>query len=76
MGAQAYPVQAVPIGTRPSLRRWRPPGRLWLALAACCFVLGVAAAPEAVQAAATEVCTTGAPEGTTCGEALWLLGYP
>jgi hypothetical protein len=76
MGAQAYPVQAAPIGSRPSTRRWRPPAHAWLALAACCIVAGLVTNADAVQAAAIALCTTGAPDDATCGEALWLLGYP
>lgn len=47
-----------------------------MALAVALAVLGVLAAPEAVSSAAHAACTIGTPDGTTCGEALVLLGYP
>jgi len=40
------------------------------------ILLVVAAAPSQVQGAAHAACTLGTPSGTTCGEALVLLGYP
>ena len=40
------------------------------------ITIAMLAAPDRVQAAATATCTWGTPSGTTCGEALVLLGYP
>jgi hypothetical protein len=58
------------------MRRWRPDPRLSGALLAALGILLVLAFPEQARAVATATCTFGAPPGSTCGEALVLLGYP
>lgn len=47
---------------------------MWLVAVSMLVVL----APhlEHVRAVAHAACTWGTEPGTTCGEALWLLGYP
>ena len=59
---------------RPRIRRPGSRSVAWLVGLAIAVV--VAAAPQQVQAAAHATCTLGTPPGTTCGEALVLLGYP
>ncbi len=54
---------------RPALRPL-----LWLVVASALVLL--AANVGAVEAAASSACTYGTEPGTTCGEALWLLGFP
>ena len=60
-------------------RRYRPPhlgARMIITIALIIVTLAVATWSAGAQRIATAVCTTGAPAGATCGEALVLLGYP
>lgn len=72
--ARTAPAPLLPTPTRHTVRRPALRPLLWLAVATALVLL--AANAGAVQAAAHAACTYGTDPGTTCGEALWLLGFP
>lgn len=82
MAAHAARTVPAPLPSTPERTLVRPPIRrpalrplLWLAAMATVLAVLVPNA-SAVQAAAHAACTYGTEPGTTCGEALYLLGFP
>ena len=71
--APLLPTPGHPLGGHPVRRPALRP-LLWLAAVAALVLIALNAGT--VQAAAQTACTYGTEPGTTCGEALWLLGYP
>lgn len=72
--ASTAPAPLLPTPTRNSVRR--ATRRSLLAIAAVTALVLMIGNLGALAAASHAVCTYGTEPGTTCGEALWLLGYP
>lgn len=72
--ARTAPTQPLPAPTRHAIRRaFRRSATLLAIVAAVILTFGNVGA---LAAASHAVCTYGTPAGTTCGEALYLLGFP
>lgn len=72
--ASTAPAPLLPTPTRGTVRRSGVRRLPWLGAVTVLVLLAMNA--SAVQATAHATCTWGTEPGTTCGEALYLLGFP